>query len=101
MKTGNSTTGDGYKQDRKHVLSVHIKACKSFQVTGRIGYKYTNNCANDHKDQQITVQIVTWLKQCPYRSNAGDQDICKDNDMPGSKAYIHREIKSQCNCGYQ
>ena len=39
METGNSTTGDGYKQDREHILSVYVKACKCLQVTGRIGKK--------------------------------------------------------------
>ena len=74
METGNSTAGDGYKQDREHILSVYVKACKCLQVTGRIGYKYTDNRTNDHKDQKITVQIITWLKQCPYRSDTGDQN---------------------------
>ena len=53
MEAGNSTAGDGYKQDREHILSVYIKACKCLQVTGRIGYKYTDNRTDDHKNEQI------------------------------------------------
>ena len=63
--------------------------------------KYTNYRTHNHKNKQITVQIITWLKQCPYRCNTGYQDVCKYNKVPGSKTYIHREFKSQCNCGYQ
>ena len=59
------------------------------------------NCSDDHENKQITVQIITRLKQCPYRSDTGNQDVYKNDDMPGSKAYVHREIKSQHNCCYQ
>ena len=101
MKTGNCTTCDRYKQDREHVLSVYVKACKCFKVAGWICNKYTDNCTNDHKDEQITVQIITRLKQCPYRSDTGYQNICKNDDMPCIKAYIHREIKSEYDCNYK
>ncbi len=95
METGNSTAGDGYKQDREHILSVYVKACKCLQVTGRIGNKYTDNRTDDHENEQIAVQIITWLKQCPYRSDTGDQDVYKNDDMPGSKTYI-REYPKVC-----
>ena len=62
METGNCTTGNGYKQNREHILSIYIKACKCFQMAGRIGYKYTDDSTHDHKDKQITVQIITGLK---------------------------------------
>ena len=78
MKAGNRTAGNGYKQNREHILSVYVKACKCLQVTGRIGYKYTDNRTDDHKNEQIAVQIITWLKQCPYRSDTCYQNVYKE-----------------------
>ena len=63
--------------------------------------KYTNYRTHNHKNQQITVQIITWLKQCPYRSNTGNQDVNEDDEMPCIQSYIHWEVKSQCDCCYQ
>ncbi len=48
------------------------------------------NC--NHEDQQIGVQVVSWLKQSPYRNHAGNQDIGEDNQMPGVSANVHRKF---------
>ncbi len=52
-----------------------LNPCESFQVTGRVGYKYTDDRSHDHKDQQIAVQVISRLEQCAYRSDTGNQDI--------------------------
>ena len=101
METGNGTAGDGDKQDGEQILSIHVEACKSIQVAGRICNKDTNDSSHDHKDQKIAVQIVSGLEKCPYRSNTGYHNIQKNNDMPYTAGKIYRESKAQCNGSHQ
>ena len=96
MESGYSSTRNCYKQNWEHIASIYIEACKSFQVTGWICYKYSDNCCYDHKDQQVTVQVITWLKQHRYRCDTGNQNVNKDQDMPCLSCQIHWEIKSKC-----
>ena len=55
METGNSTAGDGYKQDREQILSIYVKSGECRKVAGRIGNKHTDDSAHDHEDQQVAV----------------------------------------------
>ena len=63
--------------------------------------KHTYDSCDDHKNQQVTVQVVTRLQQTPYRSYGCDQDVDEDDHMPGGSRQIHREIHTQCYCSNQ
>ena len=101
METGNSSAGDGYKKDREQVLSVYIETVECVQVTGWICHKHTDNSADDHENQQVAVQIITWLKQSPYRNYTGNQYVSKDDNVPGFTGKEHRAVQTDGNTGYQ
>ena len=101
MEAGNGTAGNGNKQDREQVLPIHVESGESFQVTGRIGYEHTDNGTHDHEDQQVAVQVISWLEQCPYRRYTGHKNIGKNNDMPGGSCQVNRAVQADGNSRYQ
>ena len=101
METGNSSAGNGYKQNREQILPVHIKSIKCFQITGRIRNKYPNDSTYNHENQKVAVQVVTRLKQRPYRNNTGNHNVRKNNEMPCSALQKDWKIQAKSNCSYQ
>ena len=107
MEPGNCATGNGCKQNGKHVLYsvtiVHCESCKGReQLRIDIGMRAHNAYKRNKKHciQQERTQIVTGLQQNPYRRHRRDGNINTHDNHPCIGGQIQRmEIHTHChNC---
>ncbi|MPN02208.1 hypothetical protein SDC9_149422 [bioreactor metagenome] len=84
VEAGHRAAGYGDEQNGKHGLPVYRKGGKGRQINLRIGNEYAHHGGNDHNHQQIAVEIVAGLKQRPDGHHRGNQNVNKNDDMPGA-----------------
>ena len=101
METGDCAAGNGNKQRGEQIGAVDIECRKGRQIHRRIIDNDADNSSNNHNNQQIAVQVVTGLKQCPDRNDRGYKDVNKDKQMPETGGLIDRQCKTNCNAGNQ
>ena len=92
METGHSAAGDGNKQNWEHALALYHKAGKGRQIYRGLCHKHAHNSCQNHGHQQIAVQVITRLEQCPNGSNRSNEHINEHNDMPGALGDVHGEV---------
>ena len=104
MESGDCTTCYSCKQYREHELDtvsvVYCKACycRERAVKGRMSNDNTKSCYCKHSVQQKRTQVITRLKQNPYRCYRGDCNVKTYNPHPGLGRQIQRmEIHTNCH----
>ncbi len=101
MEPRHGAAGDRHKENRKQHLAVHTETGEGSEVHIRVGDEHANDCRGDHEYQQVGIQVIPGLKQCPDRHDTGNEHIGKDNVMPGGLRQIHRELHTQGHSRHQ
>ena len=101
VESGNSTTGNGDKQDREQISGCRIvETGVHWKIHFRVCNNKSDNSAKDHAGKHKGCHKVTRLHQKPHRKDSGKKDVGKYQISPGCfacyKRYIHADCKS-CN----
>jgi len=101
VESGNSTTGNGDKQDREQISGCRIvESGIHWKVHLRVRNNKSDNSAEDHTGKHKGCHKVTRLHQKPHWKDSGKKDVGKYQISPGCfacyKRYIHADCKS-CN----
>ena len=101
MESGNSTTGNGDKQDREQISGCRIvESGIHWKVHLRVRNNKSDNSAEDHTGKHKGCHKVTRLHQKPHWKDSGKKDVGKYQISPGCfacyKRYIHADCKG-CN----